>query len=374
MTEVIVGAWGARATLDGLEGVSNPLANLSNQPVELLESGPAARGAALRARAGFGRRRASTAAGSPTSASTGCAPERATLTIRSDRPLPSAVRARRRAPGGALPQHVITVEGRRRDVAAHADGGARAAARRPLPACSAGGGGFGSPLDRDPERGARGRGRREGDAPRPRERLRRRLSRASPRHGSTRTRRRRCARRSPARDARRRHPERHPGRRHGSGAPYARRRRRSRDGRIVAIGQVVPAALTELDARGLAVAPGFVDIHSHSDYTLLSTRARERDASGRHAGGRRQLRSRLLPDRRPGDSRQRAIYGHSPGSRSTWRSAAELLRAARGGAARSQRCKSRSERPAPVATVGLDDRPASRPRSGPRCGRCWRSR
>jgi N-methylhydantoinase B len=37
-TEVIVGAWGARATRDGLEGVSNPLANLSNQPIELLES------------------------------------------------------------------------------------------------------------------------------------------------------------------------------------------------------------------------------------------------------------------------------------------------------------------------------------------------
>ena len=27
-TEVIVGSWGARAGLDGLEGVSNPLANL----------------------------------------------------------------------------------------------------------------------------------------------------------------------------------------------------------------------------------------------------------------------------------------------------------------------------------------------------------
>jgi N-methylhydantoinase B len=37
-TEVIVGTWGARARLDGLEGVSNPLANLANQPVELLEA------------------------------------------------------------------------------------------------------------------------------------------------------------------------------------------------------------------------------------------------------------------------------------------------------------------------------------------------
>jgi N-methylhydantoinase B len=38
VTEVIVGTWGARAAQDGLEGVSNPLANLSNQPVELIEA------------------------------------------------------------------------------------------------------------------------------------------------------------------------------------------------------------------------------------------------------------------------------------------------------------------------------------------------
>ena len=37
-TEVLVGTWGARAHRDGLEGVSNPLANLGNQPVELLEA------------------------------------------------------------------------------------------------------------------------------------------------------------------------------------------------------------------------------------------------------------------------------------------------------------------------------------------------
>lgn len=38
LTEVMVGTWGARAELDGLEGVSNPAANLSNQPVELIEA------------------------------------------------------------------------------------------------------------------------------------------------------------------------------------------------------------------------------------------------------------------------------------------------------------------------------------------------
>lgn len=38
LTEVMVGTWGARATRDGVEGISNPAANLSNQPVELIEA------------------------------------------------------------------------------------------------------------------------------------------------------------------------------------------------------------------------------------------------------------------------------------------------------------------------------------------------
>jgi len=38
ITEVLVGNWGGRATRDGLEGVSNPAANLSNQPVEIIEA------------------------------------------------------------------------------------------------------------------------------------------------------------------------------------------------------------------------------------------------------------------------------------------------------------------------------------------------
>ncbi len=41
------------------------------------------------------------------------------------------------------------------------------------------------------------------------------------------------------------------------------------DGRIVEIGRPAGDAAVEIDARELAVAPGFIDIHSHSDYTLL---------------------------------------------------------------------------------------------------------
>ena len=43
-----------------------------------------------------------------------------------------------------------------------------------------------------------------------------------------------------------------------------------RDGRIARIGPMGSSSATErIDARGLTVAPGFIDIHSHSDYSML---------------------------------------------------------------------------------------------------------
>ena len=42
-----------------------------------------------------------------------------------------------------------------------------------------------------------------------------------------------------------------------------------RDGRIAAIGRgLTGKAAKVIDARGLAVAPGFIDIKTHSDFTL----------------------------------------------------------------------------------------------------------
>jgi N-acyl-D-aspartate/D-glutamate deacylase len=41
------------------------------------------------------------------------------------------------------------------------------------------------------------------------------------------------------------------------------------NGRIAAIGKIEGHARQEIDASGLMVTPGFIDIHSHSDYTLL---------------------------------------------------------------------------------------------------------
>src|SRR5215510_9501012 len=43
-----------------------------------------------------------------------------------------------------------------------------------------------------------------------------------------------------------------------------------RDGRVAAIGMLANASAARvIDANGLVVAPGFIDIHNHSDETIL---------------------------------------------------------------------------------------------------------
>lgn len=58
----------------------------------------------------------------------------------------------------------------------------------------------------------------------------------------------------------------------GSGGPPRTGDLGIRDGRIASIGEPVPVggAATQIDATGLAVSPGFVDLHAHSDISLLS--------------------------------------------------------------------------------------------------------
>ena len=56
----------------------------------------------------------------------------------------------------------------------------------------------------------------------------------------------------------------------GSGSAARRTNIATLDGKIAAIdlpGDV--SAVTTIDAEGLYVAPGFIDLHSHSDFTLL---------------------------------------------------------------------------------------------------------
>ena len=67
----------------------------------------------------------------------------------------------------------------------------------------------------------------------------------------------------------------------GSGAPGRIMDVAITGDRITAVGAGLPAGATELDARGLAVAPGFVDIHSHADMNLLvENRAESRIRQG----------------------------------------------------------------------------------------------
>ncbi|MCI0681445.1 MAG: D-aminoacylase [Gemmataceae bacterium] len=55
----------------------------------------------------------------------------------------------------------------------------------------------------------------------------------------------------------------------GAGNPWFHGDLAIRDGKIVALGKITGKAKREIDVRGLIVAPGFIDMHSHSDFTLL---------------------------------------------------------------------------------------------------------
>jgi N-methylhydantoinase B len=149
MTEVIVGTWGARAGLDGLEGVSNPLANLSNQPVELLETDlplEVIRYGLVPDSGGAGEFRGGLAYVREFRVRA----EKAVLTIRSDRRNHPPYGLFGGAPGG--PSSNVLVD---RDGSRQLPGMPMAASvvTRGDTYChvAAGGGGMGSPLDRDPE-------------------------------------------------------------------------------------------------------------------------------------------------------------------------------------------------------------------------------
>ena len=129
------------------------------------------------------------------------------------------------------------------------------------------------------------------------------------------------------------------------------------DGRVVGVGQI-EADAEVIDAAGLAVAPGFIDIHSHSDYTLLMD---PRAVSAIHQGVTTEVVGNCgfgcFPIRDPAVAR-RAIYGYSDALPITWSSAGEYFE------------RLESARPAVnvlslvpngqlrIATLGVVDRPA----------------
>jgi N-acyl-D-amino-acid deacylase len=57
----------------------------------------------------------------------------------------------------------------------------------------------------------------------------------------------------------------------GSGSPWFEGSVAVKDGRIVDVGRLTNATARQvIDAKGMVVAPGFIDLHSHSDFTLLA--------------------------------------------------------------------------------------------------------
>ncbi len=58
----------------------------------------------------------------------------------------------------------------------------------------------------------------------------------------------------------------------GAGNPWFRADVAVKDGRIAGVGKIPGGAKEILDATGLIVCPGFIDLHDHSDLTLLVDR------------------------------------------------------------------------------------------------------
>ena len=170
-----------------------------------------------------------------------------------------------------------------------------------------------------------------------------------------------------------RDPQRHRARRHGCRAHCAPTSRSS-DGRIDADrrGRARPGRSSTPPAG--YVAPGFIDIHSHSDYTLLVD---PRAVSAIHQGVTlevdRQLRTRLLPDPRREPRGARDLRPLRRGPRHLV-DRSRLLRAARRGPPRGQRAQPRAQRPAP-ARRRRSRRPSGvGPTSWGRCSGCSRRR
>jgi N-acyl-D-aspartate/D-glutamate deacylase len=128
--------------------------------------------------------------------------------------------------------------------------------------------------------------------------------------------------------------------------------------RIASIGEVPTNGAPEVDATGLYVTPGFIDVHSHSDYTLLvDPRAR----SAIHQGVTLEVVGNCgfgcFPIRDP-ELARKAIYGYSPDVPLDWSSAGEYferLQAAKPAVNVVSLVPNGQLR---LSTVGLADRPA----------------
>jgi len=130
------------------------------------------------------------------------------------------------------------------------------------------------------------------------------------------------------------------------------------DGRIAAVGAVPATECPEIDASGLYVAPGFIDIHSHSDYTLLVD---PRAMSAVYQGVTLEVVGNCgfgcFPIR-DAELARKAIYGYSEEVPIEWRSAGgyfDRLQAAKPAVNVLSLVPNGQLR---LSTVGLADRPA----------------
>ena len=90
----------------------------------------------------------------------------------------------------------------------------------------------------------------------------------------------------------------------GTGTPGRRADVAIRQGRIAAIGDLAAAtAVTVVDAQGLVVAPGFIDVHTHADDLAAHPLAEHFARMGVTTRHRRQLR-------RLAGGRRRGVRGH----------------------------------------------------------------
>jgi N-acyl-D-amino-acid deacylase len=132
------------------------------------------------------------------------------------------------------------------------------------------------------------------------------------------------------------------------------------EGVIVECGQIMPGHCPEIDATGLYVAPGFIDIHSHSDYTLLVD---PRAVSALHQGVTLEVVGNCghgcFPIEDPALAAT-AIYGYTDAFPLTWRTAGEyfdLLESRRPAVNVISLVPNGQLR---LSTLGLADRPAER--------------
>lgn len=146
----------------------------------------------------------------------------------------------------------------------------------------------------------------------------------------------------------------------GSGGPRRRADVGIRDGKVAAVADLAAAeTMRSIDATGLVVAPGFIDIHSHSDYTLLvDGRAQSQIAQGvtTELIGNCGHGCAPIADARMATSN---IYGYIPGVALDWTTQAEYferLEAAEPAVNVATLVPNGNLR---MATVGIQDRPAN---------------